>query len=127
MGTQQLLMIVVGAVIVILTVYAGFNIYSTYAESSNRDQLISTLYDLGLNAQQYVKKPVEQGGGGGIYSNWTMPEQFRSTEAGSIRATVRDSRIDFSATGTEIGRDGKTKVNVTARVDESGIRITVRN
>lgn len=99
----------------------------TYSETSNRDQLISTIYDLGLMAQQHFKKPQVAGGGGGTYSGWSLPRQFRRTDAGTFSATVRTNRVDLSANGTQTGRNQRTVVRVTARVDNNGIRVTIVN
>lgn len=127
MGSQQLLLIVVGVIVVGLSVYTGLIIMRNYYEASNRDQLISTLNDIGLLAQQHYKKPTVQGGGGGTYSRFTLPRQFRITTAGNFSASVRATRVDFTATGKEIGRNGRTVVRVTARADRNGIRFTITN
>ena len=127
MGTQQLLMIAVGVVVVVLMVYAGMEMVSSYNQSANRDQLITTLQDLGVLAQQYYKKPAEQGGGGQSYLGWNLPITFSNMDAGKIRATVRSNRVNFTATGTATGLNGKTVVRITCRVDQNGIRMTVTN
>lgn len=127
MGSQQILLILVGVIVVGLMVVAGFSVVRTYYETTNRDQLISTLNDLALLAQQHYKKPAEQGGGGGVYSRFTIPRQLRTTSAGNFSATVRSNRVDFVATGKEIGRNGRTVVRVTARADQNGIRFTITN
>jgi len=127
MGSQQLLLIVVGVVVVALVIFAGINIAVNYYQTANRDQLISSLYDLGVLAQQYFKKPVQQGGGGGSYSGWTMPKEFKSFEAGQIAIAVSNDRVNFEALGTEKGMDEKTNVRVTCRVDQEGIRMIVTN
>lgn len=127
MGTQQLLMILVGVIVVGLMVVTGISIVRTYYETTNRDQLISALNDLALLAQQHYKKPYEQGGGGGVYTRFTIPRQLRTTTAGNFSASVRATRVDFTATGKEIGRNGRTVVRVTARADRNGIRFTITN
>ena len=127
MGTQQLLLITVGVVVVVLMVYAGYEMVSSYYQNSNRDQLITSLQDLGVMAQQYYKRPSEQGGGGQSYLGWILPKSFGKMDAGKIRATVRANRINFTATGTETGLNGKTVVRVTCRVNQKGIRMTVTN
>lgn len=127
MGTQQLLLIVVGFIVVVLAVYAGYGMLSSYYQTANRDQLISTMQDLGVMAQQYFKKPAEQGGGGGTYLKWNLPKQFNKMDSGRIRATVTRNRINFVATGTEKGRNNRTVVRITCRVDNNGIRMTVTN
>jgi hypothetical protein len=127
MGSQQLLLTVVGIIVVGLMVYTGYNIGRDYMENANRDQVISTLYDLGLLAQQHYKKDITQGGGGGTYTGWAIPNNFKTTHSGSFEEVVREDRVDLSAIGTVIGRNGTAPVRVSARVDDSGIRVTVIN
>lgn len=127
MGSQQLLLIVVGVIVVGLMIYAGFNIGRDYMENSNRDQIVSSLYDLGLLAQQHFKKEISQGGGGGSYIGWAIPVQLKTTQSGTFSEVVRTDRVDLSADGTVIGRNGKTNVRVTARVNDDGIKIIIIN
>ena len=127
MGSQQLLLTVVGVIVVGLMVYAGYNIGRDYLENANRDQIISTLYDLGLLAQQYYKKDLTQGGGGGTYTGWSIPNSYKTTAAGTFEEVVRAYLVDSNAVGTSIGRNGTAPVHATARVDENGIRVTVLN
>lgn len=127
MGSQQLLLIAVGVIIIGLMVISGITLFRGYYESANRDQLISTAYDLCNLAQMHYKKPREQGGGGKTYTGWVIPRQFRNTAAGRFSATVRATRVDFTALGNQIGRNGRTNVRVTARADANGNRITITN
>ncbi len=127
MGSQQLLLIVVGVIVVGLMVYAGFNISRDYMENANRDQVISNLYDLGLLAQQHYKKNASQGGGGGSYIGWSMPTQFQNTASGVFSQIVRADRVDLSGDGNVIGRNRINNVRVTARVSADGIKITIIN
>lgn len=127
MGSQQLLLTVVGVIVIGLMIYAGYNIGNDYLENANRDQVISTLYDLGLLAQQHYKKDVSQGGGGGTYLGWKIPTAFISTPSGKFEEVVRPDRVDLSGVGNTIGRNGSSPVRVTARVDVNGIRVTVIN
>lgn len=127
MGTQQLLIIAVGIFVVAIMIYTGVDIAVNYYQSSNREQLIVSLNDLGLMAQQYYRKPREQGGGGGSYLGWSVPAKLQNIEGGTIQAVVSDDRVNFSALGTEIGMNEKTVVRVTCRVDQNGIRMVVTN
>ncbi len=127
MGSQQLLLIIIGVIVVGIVIYAGINIADNYYKSANREQLISTMHDLGIMAQQHYKKAYEQGGGGGSYSGWDIPQELRKTSAGEIKAVVQADRINFEATGTEIGMNEKTLIRVTCRVDQNGIRMIVTN
>jgi hypothetical protein len=127
MGTQQLLLIALGVIVVGLTVFAGISIMRAYSESSNREQIIANMYDLGLLAQTYYKKHRTSGGGGRAYTGWTIPQQLRNTPTGTFTAAVQATRVDLSCNGKYTGRNGTSVVRVTTRVDINGIRITVVN
>ena len=127
MGTQQLLLIALGVIVVGLMVFTGISIMRAYSESSNREQIIANMYDLGLMAQTYYKKNSKLGGGGRTYTKWTIPLQLRSTHTGTFTASVQATRVDLSCNGKYTGRNGTSVVRVTARVDINGIRITIVN
>ena len=127
MGTQQLLLIALGVIVVGLMVFTGISIMRTYSESSNREQIISNMYDLGLMAQTYYKKNRTLGGGGRTYTGWSIPLQLRNTHTGTFFATVRATRVNLSCNGKYTGKNGRSVVRVTARVDINGIRITIVN
>lgn len=127
MGSQQLLMIVVGVIIVGLAIFSGLNMISTYYEENNRNQIISHLYTLGIEAQQHSKKTVEQGGGGGKFDGFNPSSKLLNLPGAEFEVRVRPERVDFSGTGTETGRNGSTAVRVTARVDNNGIKISIVN
>lgn len=127
MGSQQLLLIALGVIITGLMVLTGTSIMHAYLESSNREQIIASMYDLGVMAQAYYKKLDAAGGGGGDYRGWNIPTQLRNTAIGTFTATVNASRVNLRCNGKYTGRNGTSVVRVTARVDKNGIRITVVN
>ncbi len=127
MGAQQLLLIALGAIVAGLMVFTGISIMRAYSESSNREQIIANMFDLGLMAQTYYKKHRTSGGGGGAYTGWSIPRQLRNTPTGTFTSVVRATRVDLSCDGKYIGRNGISVVRVTARVDVNGIRITIVN
>lgn len=127
MGTQQLLLLVVGIIVVIITIYVGYNIYNYYLENSNRDQLISILNDITVSAQQHFKKAKEQGGGGGSFSGWTIPKNLDKTDAGSLKALINEESINLTADGIHTGRNNISNIKITGRIDKNGLRITVIN
>lgn len=127
MGTQQLLLIALGVIVVGLMILVGISVTRSYYESSNREQIIANLYDLGLMAQSYYKKQKTLGGGGAKYTGWSIPRQLRKTDTGTFSASVQAARVNLSCNGKYTGRNGRTVIRVTARVDANGIRITVVN
>ncbi len=127
MGSQQILLIALGIILVALAIFAGYGIAKDYLENTNREQLISTIYDIGLLAQQYSKKDVKAGGGGGTFNGWVIPAQLRSTESGTFNAFVSQDKVNLTAVGKEIGMNGITNVRVNAIVDVNEIKIIVVN
>lgn len=127
MGTQQLLLIALGVIVVGLMVFTGISVMRAYSESSNREQIIANIYDLGLMAQTYYKKNRTMGGGGRTYTGWSIPLQLRNTPTGTFTASVQAVRVNLSCNGKYIGKNGRSVVRVTARVDINGIRITIVN
>ncbi|MBA4407217.1 hypothetical protein C0389_08090 [bacterium] len=73
MGTQQLLLIAPGAIVLVLMVFGGISIMRAYSKSSNREQIIANMYDLGLMAQTYSKKHPKAGSSGSTCTGWTNP------------------------------------------------------
>lgn len=71
MGQQQLLLIVLGVILVGVAVVLGIQYFSVGAEEGAKDELVAHSLTIGANAQEWYKKPVEMGGGGG---SWTTSE-----------------------------------------------------
>lgn len=67
MGTQQLLLIVLGVIIVGIAVVVGITIFGTNAEQANKDAITQDCLRVAAAAQGYFNKPVMLGGGGGSY------------------------------------------------------------
>src|SRR5512142_938754 len=71
MGQQQLLLIVLGVILVGVAVVLGIQYFSVGAEEGAKDELVAHSLTIASNAQEWYKKPVEMGGGGG---SWTTSE-----------------------------------------------------
>ena len=129
MGQQQLLLIALGVIVVGIAVAVGMNQFSTSAAEANRDQLISDLNFLSVVAQGYYKKPASYGGGGNSYTGWEFPDYFKNYVAGKIKAKIKKkgNEVKLTATGTEIGMDGKKIVKVEIKVKPTSIKIKIKN
>ena len=128
MGQQQLLLIALGIIVVSIAVAVGMNQFSTSAVEANRDRLISDLNFLSVVAQAYYKKPASYGGGGQSFTGWEFPDYFKNYESGKIKAKIKKggNEVKITATGTEIGVDGK-KVTIEAKVKPTSITIKIKN
>jgi len=127
MGTQQFILIIFSLIVVGIIVYSGFVMMHNSNVSSNREQLITNLYDIGLMAQDYFKKSADKNEGNGSYLGWKLPDQFFNSTVGSFDVSIKDKRIDINAIGSQTGKNNRTNVRITGRVDNNGIRIIVVN
>ena len=129
MGHQQLLLIVLTTFVVVFAIAVGFKLFETSTVESNRDQVISDLVYLSSDAQAYYKKQVGYGGGGGSFQGWSIPDFYKRYEGGKIRVKIKakKDKVILTGIGTEIGKNGKTKVRVKAVIKPTETTITIKN
>ncbi|MFA7287558.1 MAG: hypothetical protein WC055_01630 [Melioribacteraceae bacterium] len=127
MGTQQLLVIIVGTIAVGLMIAVGINIYNEYSIETSRNEIVSQLQNLCVMAQMHFKKPSETGGGGGSFSGFILPKQFKKTDYGTFSANVKNNQIKFIGKGDDIGKNGKTQIRAVATIKANGFTIKINN
>jgi uncharacterized protein YpmS len=129
MGQQQLLLIALGTIVVGIAIVVGINLFNSHAVNSNRDELISDINAIAVDAQAFYKKPADSGGGGGSFLNWTMPSYFSKYESGKMKYNVKKKKdqIVITATGVYNGNDNKTKVKVRGTISPNDITIAIIN
>jgi len=89
MGTQQLLLIVLGVIIVGIAVVVGINIFGTNADQANKDAITQDCLRLSAAAQGFYRKPTLLGGGGNAFTGITtdalgMPHTSSTTTTENI-------------------------------------------
>jgi len=127
MGQQQLLLIVLGVIVVGIAVVVGINLFNANAVSSNRDGVVSDLNNLGAMAQQFYKKPTSMGGGGNLFTGWTLPAELDTTANGIYVANpIGPQSVTINGYGTELAPNG-SKINHTATVGPSSITVVKTN
>ncbi len=145
MGTQQLLLIVLGVVIVGVAIAVGITLFKSNAEATNRDQVISDLENLGSVAQKYYRKPTSFGGGEGDFANFSLPPLDTGNGNGSYSlsasqpsgtgyvagsvAPISGSQqvIYIVGCGNELGNNGTDPVKAMLRVTADSLDISVMN
>ena len=95
MGTQQLLLIGLGIMVVGIAIALANTIFDSNAESSLQDQVAMESYHLATLATQYFHKPSEFGGGGKKFSGWTINANLDTTDSGiySIKNMTDDKLV----------------------------------
>lgn len=129
MGQQQLLLIVLGVIIVGVAIVAGIGLFNAGAEEATKDELVSQCMAIGANAQQWYKKPVAMGGGGGSFSTaggaavaYSIPLRMEATaNAGGFDA---DGVPDDP--GYEITTAGDQQIVITATPNLTDYKWTVK-
>ena len=127
MGQQQLLLIVLGVIIVGIAVVVGINVFTASSVNANRDAVISDLTTISAMAQQYYRKPIAMGGGGNLFTGFTIPTSLLQTAnmSANVVPTVTAQGITFVATGTENDpSNGDAKVGITMVITPNAITST---
>ncbi len=145
MGTQQLLLIVLGVIVVGVAIAVGITLFKSNAQDSNREQLIGDLENLGSVAQQYYRKPKSFGGGGrdfqdfalfaidtgngnGSYSLTTsLPSGTDYVSGNGSAISGQEQLIYIVGCGNEIGDNGVDPVKAYLRVTADSLAVHVLN
>jgi len=103
MGQQQLLLLVLGAIIVGTAIVVGVNMFSESAVNANRDAVVQDCLTLATRAQQWYRTPAVLGGGGRSFANIDLSRiRFPgSNENGTFDITGTDTTATVTGTGTE--------------------------
>lgn len=101
MGTQQMLLIVLGVVIIGVAIAVGTGMFGATALQSNQDALIEDLQNISVDACAFKSRPTTMGGGSGSYSGYAVPAKLQSNEDGSFTSTATATTITFVATSIE--------------------------
>ena len=120
MGTQQFLFIVVSVLVVGVAVVVGVNILTdSYADRIN-EILIDKIYDVGLKANTYRKRPIAMGGGSGSYKGFDdqISGMLKDDLIKKIKIKASKNRIDLTLT---LKGDKKKSGKIEARFDPDGI------
>ncbi|MBN1350188.1 hypothetical protein JXJ21_12310 [candidate division KSB1 bacterium] len=120
MGQQQLLLLVLAAVIVGVSVVVGINMFSQNALTSNIDAVKQDCLSIAARAQEWYRKPAVLGGGAHSFSGLTFEDLgYGSGLTTSYTNEHGTFTIDPTA-GTSIDISG-----VTVETDGSGATWTV--
>ena len=73
MGSQQLLFVILGVILIGIAIIAGISMFSAQRVATNRDSIISDLNELAAQAYQFRGRLRTMGGGEGDYSTYSIP------------------------------------------------------
>lgn len=131
MGTQQLLLIVLGVIIVGIAIAVGITIFNNQAINANANALASEANNYAAQVLQYWKTPIAQGGAGrvpdtmtganiGVYMGHTG-DTFTSDNGHYTISDAADGEVTITGIGNE-GNDGsRPKFVATITLDPGTI------
>ena len=134
MGTQQLLLIVLGVVLIGIMVTAGIFLFQDQASATNRDQLSNDLVYLAVQAQKHYRRPAVLGGGSNSFGGLTITKLTNqpSNANGSYVLTPDPvpggvTSVTITGTGIEQGNDGATPVEIEMTVWADSLLMVANN
>src|SRR3990172_8354154 len=134
MGQQQLLLVVLSAIIVGISIVVGINMFQSGSVQANIDAVTQDVVTIASRAQEWWRKPAQLGGGGRTWTNVgtkngntfasiSFPD---STVNGSYAITDNgDGTVGIVGPGVEDGDGDGTVFTVTTQIDSANIISTV--
>ncbi|HLB00571.1 MAG TPA: hypothetical protein VJO14_04225 [Bacteroidota bacterium] len=98
MGTQQLLLIIIGVIIIAIGISVGAQLFGATSVSSNRDALMNDINNFAANVKQYRSKISSMGGGGGSYTGYLLPAILNNNDDGSFSLAISPASVVITAT-----------------------------
>jgi len=132
MGQQQLLLLVLAAIIVGVGVLVGVNMFQENAAQANFDAVRQDCLTFAAAAQAWAKRPVAMGGGGQNFTNFSWGDINRTPDAGpfvnengsyAVSAPGVTS-VTITGTGKEDPDGDGTVLSVTVVVTSNGVTVT---
>jgi len=113
MGSQQLLLIIVGVIILGVAVAVGITMFRDQAAASNRDSVSNDVVYLASKAQEYYRKPQALGGGQKSFNGMTLMRLTNKSanangtyDLESAPITGDPASVVVTGTGVETGSNG---------------------
>ena len=126
MGQNQLILIVLGALLVGLAIYAAVTMFGTSAEESTRKAMINDLTTFANTARVWYTTPVTHSGGGGSFTGLT-PGRIGVTDNANARYYIESASGDLcliTGVGKIVaGNDDSVKVRVRITPQRNQIEI----
>jgi hypothetical protein len=98
MGTQQILLVILGILMVGIAIAVGIAMFSPTLAESNKTAIVNDMMNLGQFAYRYKLTPVPFGGGGRVYTGFVVPEKLKENENATFEATPSGQSCAFKGT-----------------------------
>lgn len=103
MGQQQLLLLILAAVIVGVAITLGINMFAQNSAQANQEAVMQDVLTIASRAQAWYRRPVQMGGGGRTFSGMTLADlNFPQSNANGGFALSSLSATSATITGTGV-------------------------
>ncbi|MBI4429406.1 MAG: hypothetical protein HY562_09845 [Ignavibacteriales bacterium] len=128
MGTQQMLYVALGVIIVGVAIVVGVSAFQSNAIESSRNALIDDLLYFATKARSYFWKPYNLGGGNKSFDGIDITKLSARTETDNGRYYIENTTSD-EVVLVGVGRvvSGVDTIRVRMRVNESANEIEIIN
>ncbi len=128
MGSQQMLLLIVGVLMIGLMISIGVIMFGDGAAAANRDAIANDLTAYASKAQVYQKKPRCLGGGGNSFVGFTLTSTADANQNGSFTVSgATGTQVTIEGVGIEIGYDRAHPVKVAVQVRADSILVSELN
>ena len=129
MGQQQLLLLVLAAILVGIAVLLGISMFHENAAQANLNAVTQHCLYLGAQAQGWYKRPAAMAGGGQSFTGFDLTDLGMAavdttTDGTFTSAVISATSITITGTGNEDLDDNGTPLVVTATVTNTSASIT---
>lgn len=126
MGQQQLLLLILAAVIVGVAITLGINMFAQNSAQANQEAVTQDVLTIASRAQAWYRRPVQMGGGGRDFTGGggvsLAKLNFPTTNAnGTYDLTVAAQALTVTGTGVENPDGAGNNLTVTAVVHPDSV------
>lgn len=134
MGSQQLLLIVVGVVLIGIMIAVGMEMFKDQASATSRDAISNDLVHYAAQVQKYYRRPTAMGGGQNSFNGLTLSKITKKASNANATyvltpdpATSSDVFVTVTGTGFNTGNDGTTSVKVSIKAWPDSVYVETLN
>ena len=125
MGQQQLLLLVLSAIIVGVSIMIGINMFTSSAVQANQDAVVQDCMMIAARAQEWWRKPTAMGGGNRTFTGVSLP--LLNIELVNVNVIPPGYELGGTAQLLTITGTGVEGITVTVIVDSARIVSTIFN
>ncbi len=118
MGSQQMLLIAIGVIIVGIAIALANGTMNGQAEQRTKDNIILECTNLAADALKYYRTNTAMGGGGNSFSGWEINSRLDTTLNGTYSKVLADHALII--TGRPLESSGYNWC-ITTRVEDSEV------